>query len=149
VANVTPEPEDYAIMPSSVKLGRNTILTAVRRRLFIELYRSDDNGATWRYVTKPVPSTGRGNPPSMIRLKDGRLALTYGYRDVPYGIRAKLSRDQGQTWSEDIILRADGGNWDLGYPRTVQRPDGKLVTVYYYNDAADKERYIAATLWEA
>jgi hypothetical protein len=26
-----------------------------------------------------------------------------------------------------------GGNWDLGYSRTVQRPDGKLLTMYYYS----------------
>ena len=30
---------------------------------------------------------------------------------------------------EDTILRADGGNHDIGYPRSVQRPDGKMVTV--------------------
>jgi hypothetical protein len=39
-------------------------------------------------------------------------------------------------------------NWDLGYPRTVQRSDGKIVTVYYFNEAANKERYIAATIWD-
>jgi hypothetical protein len=46
------------------------------------------------------------------------------------------------------VLRDDGGNWDLGYPRTVQRSDGKLVTVYYFNDARRKERHIAATIWD-
>jgi hypothetical protein len=30
----------------------------------------------------------------------------------------------------------------------VQRPDGKLVTVYYYNTASSGERFIAATIWE-
>jgi len=45
-------------------------------------------------------------------------------------------------------LRKDGGTWDLGYTRTVQRPDGKLVTVYYFNDSKDSERYIAATIWD-
>lgn len=143
-----PEGDDYAIMPSSVRLGPKSIVTAIRHRKFIDLYRSDDDGASWQFVTKPVPDTGRGNPPSMIRLKDGRLALTYGYRAEPYGIRAKTSSDEGKTWSEAIVLRADGGNWDLGYPRSVQRPDGKVVTVYYFNDSADKERYIAATIWK-
>ena len=56
---------------------------------------------------------------------------------------------EGRTWSEERILRADGGNWDLGYPRTVQRADGKVVTIYYFNDRWDHERYIAATIWEA
>jgi len=83
----------------------------------------------------------------MIRLRDGRLCLTYGYRDAPYGMRARLSSDEGATWGEEIILRDGGGNHDLGYPRTVQRADGQVVTVYYWNDRPDGERYIAATLW--
>ena len=84
----------------------------------------------------------------MIRLNDGRLCLTYGYRSPPYGMRAKLSSDGGRTWGGEIMLRDDGGTWDLGYPRTVQRADGKVVTIYYFNDRKDTERYIAATIWD-
>ena len=92
--------------------------------------------------------TGRGNPPSLVKLKDGRLAITYGFRDEPYGIRAKLSSDNGETWSDEIVLRDDGGNWDLGYPRTAQRADGKMVTVYYFNNTPSAERYIAGAIWD-
>ena len=99
-------------------------------------------------VTTAVTDTGRGNPPSMVRLRDGRLALTYGVRAEPYGIRAKLSADGGRTWGPELVLRADAADWDLGYPRTVQRADGKLVTVYYYNDSKAPERYIGATIWD-
>ncbi len=63
-------------------------------------------------------------------------------------MRARLSKDNGRTWGEEIVLRDDGGCWDLGYPRTVQRKDGKIVTIYYFNDDRDKERYIAATIWD-
>jgi len=150
---IGPEPTGYSIMPSSVRLSESRILVAVRckeeGKYWIDLYISDDNGRTWRYMNRPVENTGRGgNPPSMIKLQDGRLCLTYGYRDVPYGIRAKLSEDDGETWGEEIILRDDGGNYDLGYPRTVQRSDGKIVTLYYFNDHPEGERYIAATIWE-
>jgi hypothetical protein len=145
-----PAPGQKAIMPSSVRLDERTLLTAVRLVRSIDLYRSDDNGSTWRFVGKPVPDTGanNGNPPRLNRLRDGRLALTYGYRSAPYGIRARLSADQGRSWGDEIVLRKDGGAWDLGYPRTVQRPDGKLVTVYYFNDHPDGERSIAATIWD-
>lgn len=147
-AFVTPEPEgnDYAIMPSSVQLDAKTIVTAVRYRKWIDLFRSDDAGMTWRHVCRPAPDTG-GNPPSMIRLKDGRLSMTYGYRLKPFGIRARFSKDKGDTWSDEVVLRDDGGSWDLGYPRTVQRRDGKLVSVYYYNTEANKERFIGGTIW--
>ena len=152
VSFIGPEPaeDDKAIMPSSVRLSPRTIVTAIRHPSWIELYRSDDDGSNWHFVSKPVPDTGahNGNPPSLVRLRDGRLAITYGYRSEPYGIRARLSKDEGKTWSREIVLRADGGAWDLGYTRTVQRPDGKLITVYYFNDAADQERYICATIWD-
>ena len=35
----------------------------------------------------------------------------------------------------------------MGYKRSMQRDDGAIVTVYYYNDAPQSERYIAATTW--
>jgi hypothetical protein len=154
VSWVGPEPEGFAIMPSSVRLSPSRILTTVRRkegdRHFIDGWVTDDNGATWKLLGKAVESTGGsvGNPPSMIQLKDGRLALTYGFRSEPYGIRARLSRDGGKSWGGEIVLRDDAGTWDLGYPRTVQRADGKIVTIYYFNDRKDRERYIAATIWD-
>jgi hypothetical protein len=46
------------------------------------------------------------------------------------------------------VLRKDGAFWDVGYPRSVQRPDGKVVTVYYFADDRNKERFIGATIWE-
>jgi hypothetical protein len=159
VSWIGPEPEGFAIMPASVRLSDSRILVAIRCRSgkrqwetaqnWIDLYASDDNGATWNYMNKPAINTGvGGNPPTLTKLHDGRMCLTYGYRDAPHSIRARLSADNGATWGKEIILRDDGGNHDIGYPRTVQRPDGKIVTVYYFDDHPDGERYIAATLWE-
>lgn len=146
---VTPEPEgdEYAIQPSSVRLPGGTLLTAVRYRRFIDLFASRDDGVTWERLGRPAPDTG-GNPPSLLRLRDGRLVLTYGYREEPYGIRAVTSADDGRTWSAPFVLRDDGGSWDLGYTRTFQRTDGRLVTVYYYNLDADGERFIGGTIWD-
>ena len=142
-----PADNDYGIMPSTVRLSPTSLITSVRFRRWIEAYRSDDNGTTWQHLARAVPDTGRGNPPSLVKLADGRLVITYGYRAEPYGIRARVSKDEGRTWDDEIELRNDGGTWDLGYTRTVQRPDGKLVTVYYYN-VGDAERFIGATIWE-
>lgn len=151
VSWVCPEPEgaDYAIMPSSVRLSKNSILTTIRHRKYIAAWRSDDNGASWKMVGQPVDDTGGGNPPALLQLPDKRLVLTYGFRMPPYSIRARVSSDEGKTWSSDIMLRDDGGAWDLGYTRTVRRPDGLLVTVYYYNTAKNSERFIGATIWDA
>jgi hypothetical protein len=61
---------------------------------------------------------------------------------------ARLSRDEGESWGEPIVLRDDGGGRDLGYPRSVQRPDGRVVTIYYFwDEKTGPERYVAATIW--
>ena len=154
VSWIGPEPNGFSIMPSSVRLSESRILTTLRRKEgeqhWIDAWVTDDNGATWRFLNRPAASTGGsvGNPPSLTKLKDGRLSLVYGYRAAPFGVRARLSGDNGLTWSEETVLRSDAGCWDLGYVRSVQRPDGKIVAVYYYNDAPDRERYIAATIWD-
>jgi len=153
VSWIGPEPEGFAIMPASVRVSDSRVLVAIRcregDRNWIDLYASEDNGATWECINRPAPNTGTGgNPPTLTKLHDGRLCLTYGYRDAPYGMRARLSEDEGATWGEEMHLRDDGGNHDVGYPRTVQRPDGQVVTVYYFNDQADTERYLAATIWK-
>jgi hypothetical protein len=150
--------EGWVIMPASVRLPESRILVAVRCRgesasfekaqSWIDLYASEDNGRTWHYLNRPAADTGTGgNPPTLTALQDGRVCLTYGYRDPPFGMRARLSEDGGVTWGPERVLRDDAGCHDLGYPRTVQRPDGTIVTVYYYNDRPEGERYIAATLW--
>jgi hypothetical protein len=145
------EPKGYAIMPSTVRLNDRELLTAIRCRdetkAWIETYRSLDNGEHWSHDAVPAPDLGTGNPPSMIRLRDGRICLTYGQRRPPYSICARLSNDGGRTWEPEIILRDDGGGTDIGYPRSVQRPDGQVVTIYYFHDQPKGDRYIAATLW--
>jgi hypothetical protein len=59
-----------------------------------------------------------------------------------------LSPDGGRTWGREFTIRGDGGGRDIGYPRSVQRTDGKVVTVYYFHDAPLGDRYIAATIWD-
>jgi BNR repeat-like domain len=152
VAWIAEEPQGYAIMPSTVRLSATELLSAIRCRFrdrsWIDTYRSLDLGNSWRHDDRPVSDLGEGNPPSLIRLKDGRLCLTYGYRAPPYEIRARLSADGGHTWDVELTIRGNGGGRDLGYPRSVERPDGKILTVYYFHDEPKGDRYIAATIWE-
>ncbi|MDQ6758511.1 MAG: glycoside hydrolase, partial [Acidobacteriota bacterium] len=124
VSWIAPEPEGYAIMPSTVRISPTELFTAVRRKeggaAWIETYRSTDSGASWKYESRAAPTTGVGsNPPALIRLADGRLCLMSGYRGVPYSIRARLSADNGKSWGPEIILRQDGTDTDLGYVRAT------------------------------
>lgn len=89
---------------------------------------SDDGGKTW---TEPERMNIAGSPPHLLRHSSGAIVLTYGYREIGYGQRARISRDEGKTWSEDIIIRDDGETGDLGYPGSIELDDGSIYTVYY------------------
>ena len=55
----------------------------------------------------------------------------------------------GKTFGEEIVLRDDGVNWDLGYPTTTENQKGQLVTVYYMKENDDpNENRICYTIWE-
>ena len=150
-----------SVMPSAVRTSPSRLVSTTRRKIrnddtrkysnWIEASVSTDNGTSWRYLSK-VADTDRGeengSPPALVRLRDGRLAVAYGYRSYPLGIRARISEDDGKTWSDEIVLRDDGGTWDLGYPRMMQRPDGKLVTIYYHNTRENPGPHIVATIWD-
>ena len=147
VSWITPEHNGFDIMPSSIRLSESELLTTIRTRMnddsnLITSYRSTDNGKTWKRLKDPAPDTGRGgSPPALTKLKDGRLALGYIHRSE-YGSRVhvRFSDDRGETWGDEITLRSgDGANRDAGYPRIAQRTDGKLVLVYYWNNALLEE----------
>lgn len=89
---------------------------------------SNDGGKTW---SVPHSIGVWGLPSHLIRLKDDRLLMTYGHRRDPFGNQARISADEGATWSEPVILSGDGIGGDLGYPSTVELDDGSFVSVWY------------------
>ncbi|MCA9029360.1 MAG: exo-alpha-sialidase [Planctomycetaceae bacterium] len=89
---------------------------------------SDDGGQTW---TVPRSIGVWGLPSHLLKLQDGRLLMSYGHRRAPLGIQVRLSEDNGDSWSEPIILYGDGASGDLGYPSTIQFDDDSLCTVWY------------------
>ncbi|AMY11748.1 putative neuraminidase (sialidase) [Luteitalea pratensis] len=148
---IGPETDGFRIMPATAALGANHLFSVIRRRddtrHSLEGYRTRDGGATWVETGIVAADTGRGNPASLVRLGDGRLCCVYGYRAEPFDMRVVVSGDDGASWSTPRPLREGASDWDLGYPRSVVRPDGRVVSVYYFNDASSPERYIAATIW--
>jgi len=145
------EKEGFTIMPSTIRLSSDTFLTASRwqrnGRWGIDTYVSNDGGNHWELHSHVIENEGLSNPPSMIKLHDGRLCITYGTRVRPFGINAVFSSDEGLSWSDPKVLRDDGGHWDLGYTRSTQLTNGNVLTAYYFCHDKLKERTIEATIW--
>ncbi len=107
---------------------------------------SRDGGHSW---TKPAPTPLWGKPPHLLKLKDGRLLASYGHRSKPFGQRACISETADGGWSADneIILRQDAPNGDLGYPASVECKDGSILTVYYQCKNGNERPVLMATRW--
>ena len=113
----------------------------------MDLFRSDDDGATWKNEQR-VTARNELNA-HLLRLKDGRLLMGYGNRvEGQFGVLAKLSSDDGKTWGAPVRIMHSLAS-DCGYPSSVQRPDGKIVTAYYSKAVENHGRYhMGVAIWE-
>ena len=138
--------------PGIVRTKTGRIVTALRNHGTdhpIYVTYSDDDGKTWA----PVKRTAMiGHPVDLIQLADGRILATYGIRPgshtSPGGIRACFSSDNGETWDiqTEFQIRNDFPNWDIGYPESMELPDGRVLSVYYYNLFG--KYYIGGSTWK-
>ncbi len=141
-----PGGEDHAVQNADgsivahVRLKENTPQGRIQHTVQM---RSDDSGQTW---TDPR-HIADGYPSHLLRLKDDSLLMTYGVRKAPYGIRARVSRDAGLTWSEELIISDDGASWDLGYPSTVELPDGRLLSIWYEVPEGQRNAGLRQAIW--
>ena len=88
-----------------------------------------------------------GLPSHLLRLRDDRILMTYGHRRAPYGNQARVSADNGKSWSDPMIVSGDGIGGDLGYPSTVELADGTLLTVWYETMAQPKLAVLRQAKW--
>ena len=134
------------VYPPLPELGQVKDRTDHSSRLI--LYSSNDMGHHW----KKVRDIGGYSTmyPSILRLQDGRLLLTYTRRGgkPPLGVRAVVGGETEDGFQfvfehDRILLEAktpagtvSGG----GFGPTVQMDDSRLVTSYSYRDADNKTR---------
>ncbi|MDZ4797139.1 MAG: sialidase family protein [Bryobacteraceae bacterium] len=105
---------------------------------------STNGGKTW---TTPHSIGVWGLPSHLLRLSNGWLLMSYGYRRPPFGNQVRISRDHARTWSEPITLSDDGASVDLGYPATVELPDKRLVTVWYEQLRTSPQAVLRMARW--
>jgi Neuraminidase (sialidase) len=130
--------------PALSHLGGGKWLVAARLN-GLKLYTSDDDGNTWTLRQKLTDI--QQHPGHFTRLAGGQVLLSYGNRVVPRGVDVRFSDDQGQTWSEPFRV-VDFEN-DGGYPSSIQRPDGRVLTAYYARRIAGHDRYhMGVVVWD-
>ena len=125
--------------PNAIVLKNGKMIVAVRSESGgIYIAESIDGGVTFSNKRALLPAA-ISTPPHLMQMTDGTLVLSYGYRSEPFNIRAIVSKDNGESWSNEIELTSGGVDWDFGYPATIERGNGELLTVYYQKLSADKK----------
>ncbi|MEY4939682.1 MAG: hypothetical protein RIQ93_1417 [Verrucomicrobiota bacterium] len=150
--------------------------TGVEAKDALVLMSSVDDGRTWQFK-RALTGYQRVNG-HLAKLRDGRILFTYGDRMSAYsdrgsdpgasakvkarsrvsstaslGLEAAVSADGGETWSPAIRV-IDWNGLDGGYPSSVQRADGQVVTAYYSSglpgEAWDsmKGYHMAVIVWD-
>lgn len=124
--------------PSVAETAGGKLLMLLREATTGHIHQCDsyDGGETW-LPPRALPLWGY--PSHCIRLHDSRMLVIYGRRRSPCGIRAALSDDEGESWSDEIVIRDDLASTyeghNLGYPSVIEYAPGKLFSVYYGEDA--------------
>jgi hypothetical protein len=128
--------------PAMVSLGGQRLLCVLRSHEspsrdplggYLHMAISDDGGGNWSRAQK---TSMWGHPANVIRLHDGRILCTYGYRMHPNpGVRACVSAD-GTDWKPEnaFIVKAmpdvPSDRMQIGCPSSVQLDDGRILTAY-------------------
>lgn len=131
------DPDQLRNETALLHLGDGAWLAAARKSA-LHLYFSTDDAHSWQY-RGPVTQTAQ-HPGHLLRLRDGRILLTYGNRaGSDRGVEVLVSANEGQTWSAPV--RVCDWQGDGGYPSSVRLPDGQVLTAYYARQIKGHDRY--------
>lgn len=133
--------------PHAIQLPSGKLIVQFRSSVGMYQCESYDNGNTFTDIH--MINNDTETPPHLMLHSSGALILTYGYRNNPIGIRARISYDEGINWSDEIVLTNDGIDWDMGYVSTVERDDNTLLSVYYQKEySTDRYPGMMQIIWK-
>lgn len=126
---------NYLCSPSLVKLKSGALLASmdVHRcqspQNITLIFRSDDNGKSWRYVSELVPCFwGKLFCVNNILYM---LGVSTEYGDILIG----CSHDEGKTWASPTVIARGGGTCGIGWhraPCVILKANGKIFTSVEY-----------------
>jgi hypothetical protein len=123
---------------SAIRLDDGTLLASLRHsgpEKVVEgfhdtmVVRSGDDGESW---SRPARMLGTAEVHVYLtELVDGRILATYSNYHLPFGVCAVMSEDGGRTWDLDHPIQLSlSADHFLGWPVTLELPDGSLITSY-------------------
>jgi sialidase-1 len=100
---------------------------------------SRDGGHSWSPPYVLVPNEGKMNvmSPSLLRLRSGKLALTYTIKNSQSDnqIWFRISSDEAKSWSNPVRINAETGYWGINNARVVQLRSGRVIApIWFVND---------------
>jgi predicted neuraminidase len=132
--------------PTIAELKSGRIMMVLRTRDG-ELWRSlsADKGETWSNPEK-TGLTGTSSASHLLCTRDGALVLTHNPSRavVRFPLTMRVSRDEGATWSEPVILAdrpAQSPGWSITYPTVAELSDGTLLAVWTQYKSTAEEKY--------
>ena len=145
----------YNAEPHFIELENGDLLCHIRaEKQKTEFYKftlyqsiSNDGGKTWSKPVQILSDIG-GAPAHIMRHSSGVLISVFGYREMPFEIRAIISDDEGKTWSKPLTLHTDCVSPDMGYPSSVELDNGDILTVYYGHERPELPAMIRQVRWK-
>ena len=118
-------------------------LTATGNLILVNSGWSDPgNPDAWAKIGKVLPTWG------CISKDNATIVLSYGKRGGEQrGVEVVFSDNGGKTLRKPYRIVALDGT-DLGYPSSVQRSDGQIVTAYCDGGSGTKGYYMGVVIWD-
>ena len=140
--------------PHTIELDGGRLITHLRTQskrppamFTISQCESVDSGRTWSTPRKLMRRMG-GSPPHLLKHSSGALICTYGCRDIPYGVKVMISLDSGETWELDHEIYISEHDSSMGYPASIERSDGSILTVFYSKAERGGPSVIMQQVWQ-
>lgn len=147
--------EDQVSYPRIIRIANDELLSAFEHQGEVYVSRSADDGENWTEAERVAPRNGDviSAVPELIQLENGKILLAYNTRPPHdnkdpkkrFGIKLRISEDNGDIWSAQKNVFEGGYEWNRGVwePAMIQHSSGEVqlffANEYPYKNSEDQE----------